>query len=163
MRLCSRVGVAFSLGLLAFTLGSVSGVLAQSLPSLSVDPLQPGATPHWTITIGAQYCGGYKIGDGVYVSPEPPLALPSAIPDGSALFAGQPGAVDWVNGTLRIGPGPGLMQSMICMAGQRPLNIELLPTAGFALPADPGDYALDVWTGADPTPMNLPFSVPAAD
>ena len=32
---------------------------------MAVDPLQPGATPHWTISIGAEYCGGYKIGEGV--------------------------------------------------------------------------------------------------
>jgi hypothetical protein len=154
-------GVAIALGLLSLMFASPA--LAQSLPALSVDPLQPGATPHWTISIAARYCGGYKIGDGVYVSPEPPLALPSSIPDGSALFAGQPGAVDWVNGTLRIGPASGLMQSMICMAGPRQLDIELLETAGFTLPSDPGDYALDVWTGADPTPMNLTFTVPSAD
>jgi hypothetical protein len=156
-----RAGVAIAWGLLSVAFASP--VLAQPLPALVVDPLQPGATPHWTISIGASYCGGYKIGDGVYVSPEPPLALPSSIPDGSVLFAGQPGAIDWVNGTLRIGPGPGLVQSMICMAGQRQLNVELLESAGFVLPTDPGNYALDVWTGADPTPVNLPFTVPSAD
>jgi hypothetical protein len=162
MRLGRPLGAAVAWALLSVTSGSPA-VLAQALPSVSVDPLQPAATPHWTISIGAEYCGGYKIGDGVYISPEAPLVLPSAIPDGSALFAGQPGSVDWVNGTLRIGPAPGLVQSMICMAGPRPLNVELLSTAGFALPADPGDYALDVWTGADPTPLNLAFTVPAAD
>jgi hypothetical protein len=133
------------------------------MPSVGVDPLQSGATPHWTITLGAEYCGGFKVGDGVYVSPEPPLALPAAIPDGSALFADQPGSVDWVNGALRIAPAAGLVQSMICMAGQRPLKVELLPSAGFNLPTDAGDYALDVWTGADATPQRLSFSVPAAD
>src|SRR5262249_25739962 len=53
--------------------------------SLGVDPNQPGTTPHWTITIGAPYCGGYRIGDGVYVSAEAPLAMPSTPPDGSVL------------------------------------------------------------------------------
>jgi hypothetical protein len=132
-------------------------------PSLGIDPDQLGATPHWTITIGAQYCGGFRIGDGVYVSPEAPLALPSTLPDGSVLFDGQPASVDWVNGALRVGPGQGLARSMICMAGDRPLSVELLPQAAFGLPADPGDYAVDVWTGANPTPLNLVFTAPAAD
>jgi|SRR5579864_536084 len=136
---------------------------ASVTPSLAVDPDQAGATPHWTITLGAAYCGGYRIGDGVYVSPEPPLALPSSMADGSTLFAGQPAAVDFVNGALRIAPGQGLVLSMICVAGQRPLKVELLPEAGFDLPSDPGDYAVDVWTGADPTVMSLAVSVPASD
>lgn len=78
-------------------------------PSLAVDPDTAGATPHWSITIGAAYCGGYRVGDGVYVSPEPPLALPVSVADGSTLFAGQPATaiVDPVTGALRIGPGPG--------------------------------------------------------
>src|SRR5690348_12786357 len=80
-------------------------------PSVTVDPDQPGATPHWTITLGAGYCGGYQVGDGVYLSPQAPLSLPATMPDGSALFAGQPAAVDWVNGALRIAPGAGLVQS----------------------------------------------------
>jgi hypothetical protein len=137
--------------------------VATVTPAITVDPNQVGATPHWTITIGAAYCGGYRVGDGVYLSPEPPLALPSTLPDGSALFSGQPASVDWINGALRIGPGAGLVQSMICMVGQRPLNIELLPEAGLALPADPGDYAVDVWTGADSTPVTLSFTVPGPD
>jgi hypothetical protein len=132
-------------------------------PSLGVNPDQAGATPHWTITVGAQYCGGYRIGDGVYVSPEAPLAIPNPLPDGSVLFAGQPASVAWVNGALRVSPGEGLAQSMICMAGDRPLTVELLPEAGFGLPTDAGEYAVDVWTGVNPTPMNFVLSVPAAD
>ena len=158
-------------GLLVLELGSASAVLAQPqpappatvMPSLAVDPDQVGVTPHWTIVIGAAYCGGYRIGDGVYVSPEPPLGLPSSVPDGSVLFSGQPAAVDWINGALRIGPGAGLVQSMICTSGQRPLKVELLPEAGFSLPTDPGDYTLDVWTGADPTLNKLTFTIPAPD
>jgi hypothetical protein len=133
-------------------------------PSLAVDPNQPGATPHWTFTIGAAYCGGYRIGDGVYVSPEPPLSLPSTPLDGTnTLFAGQPAAVNAVNGALRVAPGPGQVWSMICMAGQRPLTVELLPPAGLALPTDAGNYAVDVWTGANPTPTTLTFTVAASD
>jgi hypothetical protein len=134
-------------------------------PSLAVDPDIPGATPHWTITLGAAYCGGYRIGDGVYVSPEPPLAVPASVADGSTLFAGQPATatIDPVTGALRIGPGPGLVQSMICMTGQRALKVELLPDAGVGLPGDPGDYVVDVWTGTDPTVMKLGVTVPASD
>lgn len=131
-------------------------------PSLTVDPDAPGATPHWTITLGSTYCGGYRVGDGVYVSPEPPLALPASVTDGSTLFAGQPAtaSIDPVTGALRIGPGPGLVQSMVCLAGQRALKVELLPDAGLGLPADPGDYVVDVWTGSDSTVMNLGVTVP---
>jgi hypothetical protein len=145
--------------------GAASAVTAADPHAIpGVDPAQLGATPHWTITIGTPYCGGYRIGDGVYVSAEAPLALPSALPDGSVLFAGQPATVTQVHGTtLRVGPTPGLAQRMICMAGERPLTIELLPEAGFALPGDAGDYALDVWTGANPTLLNFVFSVPAVD
>jgi hypothetical protein len=138
------------------------GPPAAVTPSITVDPGQPGATPHWTITVPAEYCGGYRVGDGVYVSPEAPLAMPTALPDGTALFAGEPAAVDSVNGALRIAPGPGLVHTMICVAGPQSLNVELLPEAGFALPSDPGDYAVDVWTGADPSPISLSFTVPAA-
>jgi hypothetical protein len=165
-----RLIVAIVIGLLSLELCAVAAVQAQPqpappatvTPSVAIDPAQVGATPHWTITLGAAYCGGYRVGDGVYVSPEPPLALPSTVPDGSVLFSGQPAAVDWVDGALRVGPGPGLVQSMVCMAGQRPLNIELTPNAGFSLPADPGDYAVDVWTGSNPTMLTLTFTVPAA-
>jgi hypothetical protein len=52
---------------------------------------------------------------------------------------------------------------MICIAGQRPLNVELMPSAGFSLPDGPGDYAVDVWTGADPTVTSLTFTLPAPD
>lgn len=168
----SRLVVVFVVCLLALELGATSLALAQPqppqpappvtvTPSVVVDPAQSGATPHWTITLGAVYCGGYRIGNGVYVSPEPPLMLPSSVPDGSVLYSGQPAATDWVNGSLRVGPGPGLVQSMICMAGQRPLKLELMPSAGLSLPSDPGDYAIDVWTGADPTVNSLTFTVPA--
>jgi hypothetical protein len=136
---------------------------AQVTPSVEVDPEAPGTTPHWTITLGAEYCGGYRVGDGVYVSPEPPLSPPTSVAEGSVLYSGQPAAVDWINGALRISPGPGLVQSMVCMAGQRPLKVELLPEAGFELPDAPGDYAVDVWTGANPTPMNLSFTLLPTD
>jgi hypothetical protein len=79
------------------------------------------------------------------------------------LYSGQPASVDWVNGALRIAPGADLVQSMICIAGERALKLELLPQAGFGLPSDPGDYVLDVWTGADATPQSLVVSVPAPD
>ena len=175
MKLASRARLIGALATLVIALCAGPSALAQPAPpeplpppaltpSIEVDPNQLGATPHWTITIGATYCGGYRIGDGVYVSPEAPLALPSSMPDGSVLFAGQPAAVSHVDGaTLRVGPAPGQAQSMLCMPGDRPLTVELLPEAGFTLPTDAGDYAVDVWTGADPTPQNFTFSVPAAD
>jgi len=136
---------------------------APVVPSVTVDPDQASATPHWTISLSAPYCGGYQVGDGVYISPEAPLALPTSLPSDSALFAGQPAAIDEVNGALRVSLAPGSAQSMICTQGDRPLSVELLPSAGFALPDAPGDYALDVWTGARPTPMVVTVTVSASD
>jgi hypothetical protein len=130
-------------------------------PSVVVDPDQTSATADWSITIPAQYCGGYRIGDGVYISPEAPITLPSPVPDGSVMFAGQPAEVDEINGAWRVSLAPGIAQSMICMPDDRPLTIELTPQAGVTLPDSPGTYAVDVWTGANPTPMTLQFDVPA--
>src|SRR5690348_4620869 len=118
-----RLGVVIASGLIGAALWVSAPAQAQPqpqpvtpapvTPSLAVHPDELGATPHWRIRLGAEYCGGYRIGDGVYVSPEPPLALPSSVVDGSGLYSGQPASVNWVNGALRIGPGPGLVQSMI--------------------------------------------------
>lgn len=119
--------------------------------------------PHWTISFSAPYCGGYRVGDGVYLSPEPPLALPDPVPDGSVLFAGSAGALTPINGGLRVAPAPGTLWSMICIQGDRPLTVELLPDAGFGLPDQPGDYVLDLWTGERPTPVAIAFSVPAEE
>jgi hypothetical protein len=118
---------------------------------------------HWTVNLTAPYCGGFQVGDGVYLSPEAPLALPDTLPDGSVLFAGKPASFSLANGALRVALGPGIVQSMICMQGERPLAVEVLPSSGFALPDAPGDYTLDVWTGARPTPVQLTVSVPGGD
>ena len=155
--------------LLVIMLASPAMVVAQSAPpaspapSVSVDPNLPGASPHWTITLFAQYCGGYRTGDGVYVRPEAPLAVPLSLPAGSVLFAGEPASVTQVGTALRIAPAPGLAQSMICMPGDRPLSLELLPQAGFALPSSSGTFALDLWTGAQPTPVTVAFDVLSQD
>jgi len=164
MRLGSLiVGVAVALGL-----GPVT-VLAQvpqpapaplANPSVAVDPNQPGATPHWTITLFEPYCGGYRIGDGVYLSFESPMTTPTNPPDGSLLFAGQPASVSRVGDALRVAPSPGTLWSMICAPGDRSLTLELLPPAGVTLPDAAGTYALDYWTGANLTPNTLSFDVP---
>jgi hypothetical protein len=135
--------------------------LAQMTPGVVVDPDQAGATPHWTVTLSAPYCGGYRIGDGVYLRPEAPLGLPDAPPpDGSVLFQGQPGSVSVVGDALRISPAPGTLFSQVCVSGERPLSVEVLPEAGLSLPANAGSYAVDLWTGANPEPAVLPFDVP---
>jgi hypothetical protein len=132
--------------------------------SLSVDPPTAGQTPHWTLELSAPYCGGYRIGDGVYVRPEPPLALPNVVPDGSVLFQGQPGSVTLTPEALRIGPAPDMVFSQVCLQGDAQFIVELLPGAGLALPADPGTYAVDLWTGADPIQVvTLSFDVPPGD
>ncbi len=152
------------LGICASVFAGLSPAMAQSVtPSITVDPDQVSATADLTVALSAPYCGGFQVGDGVYLSPEAPLALPASIPDGSVLFAGQPASVALVNGALRVSVGPGLAQSMICASGDRPLSVELLPAAGFALPDAPGDYTVDVWTGARPTPTSVTFTVPDAD
>jgi hypothetical protein len=53
--------------------------------------------------------------------------------------------------------------AQVCQTGERPLSVELLPDAGLALPAEPGSYAVDVWTGARPDVTVLPIEVPAPD
>lgn len=159
-----RRPLAIVLTLLALVApGTVSAQDDAGNPTLSVDPDQPGATPHWTIGLAAPYCGGFRIGDGVYVRPEAPLTLPPSLPDGSVLFEGHPASISQVGDALRIGPAPDTVWSMICQPGQRPFRVELLPAAGLALPADAGSYALDVWTGANPTPATVSIDVPAPD
>src|SRR5947209_1908426 len=138
-----RYGIGLAAGLLALGISTaaaqpqppqpVPAAPAPVIPTVAIDPDQPGAMPHWTVTIGAEYCGGYRIGDGVYVKPEAPLALPATVAADGVLFAGQPASVAIVHGVLRVSPGVGLIQSMICIAGQRPLQVELLPSAGLGL------------------------------
>jgi hypothetical protein len=97
----------------------------------------------------------------VYLRPEPPLSLPDAVPDGSVLFQGQPASVTFTGEALRIGPGPGTVFSQVCVQGDRQFIVELLPDAGLALPGDPGTYAVDLWTGADPAQVvTVTFDVP---
>ena len=92
----------FLLNELAFGLAVLLAQPAQA-PSLTFDPMSPQATNvHWTITLSAPYCGGFRIGDGVYVQPEPPLALPADVPADAVLFNGQAADVVLQDGiTLR--------------------------------------------------------------
>jgi hypothetical protein len=132
--------------------------------SLAVDPPVAGQTPHWTLELSAPYCGGYRIGDGVYIRPEPPLAVPQAVPDGSVLFQRQPASVTLTPDALRIGPAPDTVFSQVCLPGESQFTVDVLPEAGLALPAEPGTYAVDLWTGAEPTQVvTLSFEVPAAE
>jgi len=135
---------------------------AQAGWSASVDPDATGAAAHLTVTLSAPYCGGYRVGDGVYVSAEAPLALSGPAPDGSALFAGGAATTDTLGSALRFQPAPGRVWSQICMQGERDLTVELTPDAGFTLPDQPGTYALDVWTGANQQPTTVWFDVPAS-
>jgi hypothetical protein len=159
------------LGALVLVLGTAGVVSAQPVapgapaapvaPTVTVDPDEASAVTDWTFNLSAPYCGGYQIGSGIYLSPEAPLALPESIPDGSVLFAGNPASFDLEEGVLRVSLGPDFAQSMICMQGDRPLSIELTPSAGFAVPDVAGVYAIDVWTGARPSPTAATFTVPA--
>jgi hypothetical protein len=129
--------------------------------SLAVDPPIAGQTPHWTLQLSAPYCGGYQIGDGVYLRPEPPLALPKVVPDGSVLFQRQAASVTLTPEALRISPGPDTLFSQVCLPGESQFTVDLLAEAGLALPAEPGTYAVDLWTGAAPSQVvTLSFEVP---
>jgi hypothetical protein len=144
---------------------AAAALLAQpALPwSLAVEPAVPGQTPRWTLELSAPYCGGFRIGEGVYVRPEPPLGVPDAVPEGSVLFQGQPASVALTGDALRIGPAPDMLFSQVCLSGERQFTIELLPEAGLALPADPGTYTVELWTGAEPSQVvPVSFEVPPA-
>ena len=150
-------------GLMALAPGAaVAQTPTPPVPSMQVDPDQTGATPHWTLTLLAPYCGGFRIGDGVYVRAEAPLNLPTSAPDGSILFVGRPASVSLTasGDTLRIQPAPGTLWSQVCAAGERSFTVEFTPDAGLMLPDQPGTYAVDVWTGADPTVQSLAIDVP---
>jgi hypothetical protein len=138
---------------------------AQTAPAAwtaTVDPDVASAATHLTITLSAAYCGGFRVGDGVYVQAEAPLVLSGPVPDGSALFAGGAATTDSVGDALRFTPAPGRVWSQICIQGQRDLSVELTPDAGFTLPDQPGTYALDVWTGENAQPVTVTFDVPAS-
>src|SRR5579859_4195391 len=125
-------------------------LMAQPAPpaSISLDSTSPLATSvHWTVTLSAPCCGGFRIGDGVYLQPEAPLALPADVPPAAVLFDGQPADVALQGDVLRVSPSPTLAQSQLCQAGSRPFTIELLGSLGLTNPGA-GDYAVNVWLGS---------------
>ncbi|HEX8966256.1 MAG TPA: hypothetical protein VF937_00145 [Chloroflexota bacterium] len=127
--------------------------------SVAVDPNTPQTSNvHWTISLSAPYCGGYQIGDGVFIEAEAPLAFPDPAPADAVLFAGEPAQVSQTNGVLQVSPAASLARSMICMQGDRPFTIELLPSLGLSNP-DPGSYAIDVWVGSGSQPVQLPVTI----
>ncbi len=136
-------------------------LLAQPAPpaSITLDPSSPLATDvHWTVTLSAPYCGGFRIGDGVYLQPEAPLALPTDVPSGAVLFDGQPADVALQGDVLRVAPSLALAQPQFCQAGSRPFTIELLGALGLTNPGA-GDYAVDVWLGSGGATLKLPVTI----
>jgi hypothetical protein len=151
----------FVINELVLGLALLLGQPAQA-PSIALDPTSAQATGvHWTITLSAPYCGGFRIGDGVYVQPEPPLALPADVPAEAVLFNGQPADVSLQAGVLRVAPSHTLAQSMICQTGDRQFTVELLGALGLTNP-DAGDYAVDVRLGSGGTPQTLPVTIDAS-
>jgi len=132
-------------------------------PSIAVDPPTAQATGvHWTITLSAPYCGGFRIGDGVHLQPEPPLALPADVPAEAVLFNGQPADVALQAGVLRVAPSHTLAQPMFCQRGDRQFTVELLGSLGLTNP-DAGEYAVDIWFGpaAASPPQQVPITIDA--
>ena len=158
-----RAQVAVALGGLLGVLfsGSVHAQPADPSWSVSIDPSTGQASGvHWTLQLAAPYCGGYRLGDGVHIQARAPLAFPDSVPSDGVVLAGQPARAVLDGGVLVVTPAPGLAQSMICMPGEQPLTVELLPSVGMANP-DAGSYMVDVWLGSNSTPVELPVAVDA--
>jgi len=130
-------------------------------PSIIFDPASPDASGvHWIVTLSAPYCGGVRIGDGVYIEPEAPLSLPGTVAADAVLFDGKAAEVDLQAGVLRVRPSPALAQSMICLPGNQLFTVELLSSLGLANPGA-GDYVVDVWIGSGSTLARLPIAIAA--
>jgi len=110
------------------------------------------------LALSARYCGGYDIADGVFIQPEAPLALPDPVPSDAVLFAGMPADVSIQNGVLRVAPSPDLLWSQVCIQGDRPFTVQLLPALGLTNP-DSGTYVVDVWIGSGSAPVSLPVTI----
>jgi hypothetical protein len=140
-------------------MGSVHAQPADTSWSVSIDPSTGQASGvHWTVQLAAPYCGGYRLGDGVHIQPQAPLAFPDTVPSDGVVLAGQPAQAALDGGVLVVSPAPGLAQSMICMPGEQPLTVELVPSLGMANP-DPGNYVVDVWLGSSGAAVQLPVTV----
>jgi hypothetical protein len=145
------------LGLLA--VGSAQAQTADPSWFVSIDPsTAQAASVHWTIQLTAPYCGGYRLGDGVHIQPQAPLAFPDTLASDGVVLGGQPAQATLSDGVLVVSPAPGLAQSMICMPGEQPLTVELVPSLGMANP-DPGNYVVDVWLGSSGAAVQLPVTV----
>ena len=139
----------------------ISLLVAQAAPAWSValDPSAAHASNvHWTFSLSAGYCGGWQIGNGVFIQPETPLSFADPVPSDAVLFAGQAADVSIQNGVLQVAPAAGLAHSQICTQGDRQFTVELLPSLGLTNP-DAGTYVVDVWTGTNPSMQQLPVTV----
>jgi hypothetical protein len=153
------VALGCLLGLLA--IGSAHAQTADPSWFVSVDPSTAQASGvHWTVQLAAPYCGSYRLGDGVHIQPQAPLAFPETVPSDGVLLGGQPAQAALSDGVLVVSPAPGLARSLICMPGEQPLTVELLPSLGMANP-DAGSYVVDVWLGSSSTAVQLPVTVDA--
>jgi hypothetical protein len=118
--------------------------------SAMVDPSTANASGvHWTLLLSAHYCGGYNLGDGVHIEPEAPIALPVPVPSDSVLLDGLAAVPSADNGVLSVLPAPDRLWSQVCLQGERPLTIDLLPDMGMTNPSA-GTYAVDVWIDSGP-------------
>jgi hypothetical protein len=138
------------LGLLPLFLGQPVGQPAPAPAAWSValdPPAAHAAGVRWTISLSANYCGGYDIGDGVFIQPEAPFAFPDPVAADGVLFEGGAADVHLENGVLRVVPSSDRLWSQVCIQGERPLTVELQPSVGLTNP-DAGTYDVGVWIGA---------------
>lgn len=129
-------------------------------PSIRLDPTTAGAQDvAWTITLHAQYCGGYRIGAYVEIAPQWNGALPAAISADNVTFAGGEAAVTQVGDALRISPAPGRVWAQYCTEGMVAFDITIAAPAGMSNPATAGAYQVDVSTESAPTAIPVNVSI----
>jgi hypothetical protein len=142
-------------------IGDTSSYADEGLSArLAVNPAPDGAAT-WVITLDAPYCGGFRVGDGVYLQLLDAFSWPDTVPTDAVSFADGPAliALDQVAGVLQVSPAPGRIWAQFCVdGGTVPLTVTLAPSLGLDRPSD-GQQALQVWTSESPVPVVLAASV----
>ena len=131
--------------------GFGSPKVGTAAPGLRVSRAPEGGAA-WVVTLDVPYCGGYAVGDGVYLELLDSFTWPDTVQPGSVSFADGPANVslDRMSGVLQVKPAAGRIWAQFCLAnGTVPLTVMLAPSLGLAAPND-GDEALEVRTPSSP-------------